>query len=266
LREVFFVRGSAGRLLCVKTLATAPGQGVSTLIIPPFAEEMNKSRHVLAQIARSLGALGHTVLMPDLFGTGDSEGDFGEATLDIWRSDLDLARELLAADGPFHVVAIRAGALLAADFAGRHRVDVLTLVHPVSDGARQIEQFLRLGQAGSFLGKGPRESIATFKQRLVEEDRLEIAGYVLSRQLAEGLAALKLQELSAGQLGRVAWVELAVSAERPLLPASQLVIDDWLTNGVDVCATVIACAQFWATQEIVSCPALIDAIVSAWKD
>jgi exosortase A-associated hydrolase 2 len=227
---------------------------------------MNKSRHVLAAIARSLGALGHTVLLPDLFGTGDSEGDFGDATVDIWRSDLDLARRLLPEDGPLHVLAMRAGALLAVDFARRHCVDALTLVHPVTDGARQLDQFLRLGLAGSFLGKGPRVSIGDLKQRLIDEGHLEVAGYLLSRELAEGLAALRVQESSFGNLGRVNWLELAASAERPLMPTSQLVIDDWLSNGVDVCATVIGCAQFWATQEIAACPALIDAIVSAWKE
>ncbi|WP_058554515.1 hydrolase 2, exosortase A system-associated [Thiohalocapsa sp. ML1] len=266
MRDIVFVRGAAGRLLCVNTVASGTGHRCSTLIIPPFAEEMNKSRHVLAEIARSLGALGHTVLLPDLFGTGDSEGDFGDATLEIWRSDLDVARGLLPNDGPLHVVAMRAGALLAVDFARRHRVDVLSLVHPVTDGARHLDQFLRLGLAGSFLGKGPRESIADLKQRLIDEDRIEIAGYLLSRRLAEGLAALRLQELFVGNLGRVNWLELAVSAERPLLPASQIVIDDWLSNGVDVSTAVIGCAQLWATQEIATCPALIDAIVSAWQD
>jgi exosortase A-associated hydrolase 2 len=265
LREVFFARGVAGRVLCVKTVASVPRR-CSTLIIPPFAEEMNKSRHVLAEVARCLGTLGHTVLLPDLFGTGDSEGDFGDAALDIWHSDLDLARGLLPKDGPLHVVAMRAGALLAVDFVRRHRVDHLTLVHPVTDGARHLDQFLRLGLAGSFLGKGPRESIADLKQRLIDEDRIEIAGYLLSRRLAEGLAALRLQELSVEHPLRVRWLELAASTERPLLPASQSVIDNWLSSGGDVSASVFACAQFWATQEISRCPALIDAIVSAWRD
>ena len=59
--------------------------------IPAFAEEMNKSRRMLAMQAQAFAGQGYAVLVLDLFGTGDSSGDFGEATWDIWLQNIDTA-------------------------------------------------------------------------------------------------------------------------------------------------------------------------------
>src|SRR3546814_1526626 len=49
--------------------------------------EMNRSRRMAALQARALAALGIDVLLLDLFGTGDSAGDFRDARWEIWRED-----------------------------------------------------------------------------------------------------------------------------------------------------------------------------------
>jgi pimeloyl-ACP methyl ester carboxylesterase len=101
MRSAFFLEGSTGSLFCTGFLhPPETGQRRRFLIISPFAEELNKSRHVLAALAAAIGEAGHDVLMPDLFGTGDSAGDFSQATLGIWRTDLDTVIECLGvADG-----------------------------------------------------------------------------------------------------------------------------------------------------------------------
>jgi hypothetical protein len=47
--------------------------------VPPFAEEMNKSRRMIAEVGRRLEGSGVGMLLVDLFGTGDSEGEFAQA-------------------------------------------------------------------------------------------------------------------------------------------------------------------------------------------
>lgn len=54
---------------------------------PPFGEEMNKSRRTLAWSARHFARHGWAVLALDLGGTGDSAGDFGDATWAGWIDD-----------------------------------------------------------------------------------------------------------------------------------------------------------------------------------
>src|SRR5690242_13967142 len=48
---------------------------LSFVYVPPFAEEMNLARRMAALQARALAAVGIGVLLLDLFGTGDSDGD-----------------------------------------------------------------------------------------------------------------------------------------------------------------------------------------------
>ena len=78
-----FIETEHGRLFCLlRTPAPAPGQKV-VLVIPPFAEEMNKSRRMFTLLADALGQQDIALCVFDLFGTGDSSGDFADATLDI---------------------------------------------------------------------------------------------------------------------------------------------------------------------------------------
>ena len=55
MRSAFFLDGVAGSLFCIGTLH-AHDQELrrKILIVPPFAEEMNKSRHVLAALSEGL--------------------------------------------------------------------------------------------------------------------------------------------------------------------------------------------------------------------
>ena len=76
--ETFFLPGSAGQLFCVyrgpADAMQPPETGV--LYVPPFADEMNKARRQAAVQSHALALQGYGVLSVDLFGTGDSEGEF----------------------------------------------------------------------------------------------------------------------------------------------------------------------------------------------
>src|SRR3546814_18536068 len=58
-REALFIDGPAGRLFAIHH-AAAPHcrQGLGLVHLPPFAEEMNRSRRMAALQARALAALG----------------------------------------------------------------------------------------------------------------------------------------------------------------------------------------------------------------
>lgn len=257
MRVAFFLDGAAGRVFCTGALQERQdNQQRRVLIIPPFAEEMNKSRHVLAALSRALEQAGNDVLMPDPYGTGDSEGDFGDATLDIWRADIDAAIQHLGGKGALDLVGLRFGALLAADAASRHAVRSLTLLHPQTAGRQQLTQMLRLRLAGGLMGGGV-ETAAQLKQRLAAGETLEIAGYRLTGQLADDLESLSLAQMCPADVQQVNWIELAPQPDRPLMPASHSVIDAWKAAGVSIDSAIVVCDQFWATQEIAQCPALV---------
>ena len=67
--------------------------------VPAFAEEMNKSRAMVSRQARALAARGYAVVVPDLYGTGDSAGELREATWALWQRNVEAVldcREALA--------------------------------------------------------------------------------------------------------------------------------------------------------------------------
>ena len=265
MREAFFLDGQAGRIFCTGVRhPSAPQEGPrpAALICPPFAEEMNKARHVTAALSRALAQAGYDVLLPDLFGTGDSEGDFGDATLDLWRADIDAGIAHLNSPTSLHLIGLRAGGLLAADAALRHQAKSLVLLHPQTDGRQQLTQFLRLRVAAGLMGDGEKEDLSELREKLADGGSLEIAGYRLSGQLAADLDSLRLIDMPPTSIASVHWIELAPRAGRPLMPASQRVIDAWAGNGVVTRTTSVVCDQFWATQEIAYCAEIIDRTVT----
>jgi hypothetical protein len=109
---------------------------------------------------------------------------------------------------------------------------------------------------------GARERLGDLMRQLEDGNGLEVAGYRLSPALAAGMQSLKLGDLRPSGIERVAWLEAAADAQRPLTPASQAIVDDWIGHGIAVSDAVVPCDAFWATQEIARCDELVDRVVS----
>src|SRR5207302_2704773 len=144
--------GPAGSLAVV--LWEPPSESASrfaALYVPPAADEMNKSRRMASLQARALALLGGTVALLDLRGTGDSEGQHGDATWEGWRADVVCAWHWLRERVPVPSIlwGLRLGSLLAAELASQRVIEpaVLLLWQPVVSGRGYFSQWLRLGTA-----------------------------------------------------------------------------------------------------------------------
>jgi exosortase A-associated hydrolase 2 len=257
-----FVAGSAGRLF-VSCFAPADGADTWLLFVPPFAEEMNKSRRMLARLGYALAAEGIGLCLPDLHGTGDSEGDFGAARMAIWQRDLaDVAGWLQAEHGCRRLLlgGLRYGALLAMSSRGQlPDVTACLLWQPVAKGQQQLTQFLRLRQAAAIMGGGGRETLKDLQQQLDHGQPLEVAGYLLHPELAQAMTGQDLVELAPPAGLPVHWLELARDPARPLMPASAQVIEAWQGQGSQVSTAGVPGDPFWSTQELVDAPELLAA-------
>ena len=103
------------RLFCVTRRRRGARPTTRLLLVPPFAEELNKCRRLMALCAQRLAAAGAEVWWPDLFGTGDSAGAFSDASWSHWVDDLceiDAALAQSAPDAAPAYLALRSGALL----------------------------------------------------------------------------------------------------------------------------------------------------------
>ncbi len=160
---------------------------------------------MVTEVALGLAGRGVATLVPDLYGTGDSEGDFADADWATWRNNLGGAVQWSAAQG--HTVsgllAIRLGAALAvgAQAAGLlPNVTRTVLWHPVFDGARALGQFLRLRTAANMIS-GSRESATDLKARLAQGETIEVAGYGLGGRLAADLESVATPSMLAADPG-----------------------------------------------------------------
>lgn len=235
------------------------------LLFPPFAEELNKSRRMIALQARSFADAGFAVFVVDLFGTGDSAGDFAEARWEKWRADMLCVAEYLRENGVAHLVVwgLRSGALLALDVLGELALPVerILLWQPVIRGEQMMTQFLRLRLAAE-LTKGDGKSAVTtqdLRRGLAHGDALEIAGYSLAPELVTAIDALDLTELAQPGIAPMDWYEITNTPDRPLMPASRAVIEKWKTKEIVVEARSVVGEPFWNTLEIEVAPLLIAA-------
>lgn len=91
---------------------------------------------------------------------------------------------------------------------------------------------------------------------------VEVAGYTVSPALAFALDRAVF-ELPAGFKGRVVWLECQRANQEQIPPAGRLCLDALLAQGLNVELRMINEAPFWQTTEIVECPSLVAASVSA---
>jgi exosortase A-associated hydrolase 2 len=232
------------------------------LLVPPFAEEMNKSRRMMAEMSRAAAGQGWLSVLPDLTGTGDSGGDFADASWGRWHEDLrftiQFARGLAHSGVPLAVLGLRAGSLLAAELAQVTAPQHLLLWGPVTDGRRYLNQFLRLRIAGDLAQEVERKVTTDDLRRLLElGQRCEVAGYSLTSQLSGGLDGARLESCRIPVGTTIHYFEIASEEDVSLSPAAARVLETWRQNGAQTIGRPVIGAPFWASTEIVEVPELI---------
>ncbi|MGF6114731.1 exosortase A-associated hydrolase 2 [Janthinobacterium lividum] len=264
----FFLPASGGQRYCLLHLPP-PGQAArgGILYVHPFAEELNKSRHVAAAQARAFAAAGYSVLQIDLFGCGDSTGDFGEARWDIWHNDLHLACAWMAqrVDGPLTVWGLRLGALLALDFASRPPLPLarLLLWQPELDGRRSIDRFLRLRLATRMLAGTTQEAPGQARAALANGEAVEVAGYLLAPELAQAIDDVSVAALLPAM--PVYWLDYhAADQTGPWSPP--LLARQWRERGAAVHVASFDDGPFWHSGELLACPQLLYATRKLCRD
>ena len=245
----------------------APHQGCQRhdglIHVPAFAEEMNLARRVVAIQARALAASGTGVLILDLFGTGDSDGDFCDARWELWMEDILAAADWLEARGRTQIGlwGLRMGGLLAAAMAaGRpERFKRLLLWQPITDGRSMLTQFLRIRVAASMGSDSDRETTDSLRAELTQKRTIEVAGYALSVELARALDAIRMDGLDLQRGTHVDWFQLSSGMDGRLGATAQRVVDAWRGKGVMLSALSVTGEPFWAAPEASIAEELISA-------
>ena len=269
--ESFFLPALPGQRFCIYHAPHPDTACRGALIyVHPFGDEMNRSRHMVAVQARLLAEKGYGVLLIDLFGCGDSTGEFGDARWEIWLTDLALAKQWLE-DRLFTRIGLwglRLGALLALDFAhsGQSRMAPLILWQPVISGKSFMTELLRMRVAGDMLSEAvtlghDRKAPGTqaLRSALRAGESLEIGGYEIAPALAFAIEALDVKALPVNT-APTHWFNIVRPVEGvgyAHSPALVEVIDAWQRQGADLRMHTAPGLPFWATQELSECPELL---------
>lgn len=257
--EPFFLPLGQESIFCLYLAPQAGQPKGAVLFLPPFAEEMHKSRRMVALQARRFAQAGYAVLQIDLPGCGDSSGDFEDASWDGW---LDCAR---AACGwlrektgkPIILWGLRLGAALAVETAAQTpQIAGLILWQPVTNGENFLNQFLRIRVASEmFSSQQKKTGITELRGLLAAGEAVEIAGYMLPPALALGIDTLRLARTAVSVPTH--WFEVAQTPADSLPPASTSVVAAWKQGGTDIHTHNVTGEAFWASQEIMECPDLL---------
>ena len=261
--------GPPGRRILVlgQSPAGAAVRGGSVLVVPPFGEEMNKSRHLIADATRRLCDAGLASYLPDLHGTGDSEGGFRDASVELWLEDLaTTCRYAQAAGRPVcAILAVRLGCALAVTATRRGALPAVAASvwwQPVLDGKRFLQQFLRLRVAAAGMRGGEQETVESLRAKSAAGESLEVAGYELSPFLVQGLEALSVDGLPA-QAGDLLWIEVVRNeGDAPQLPSTRF-LDRTRAAGANVAVATLASEPFWGATELVRLPRLAELTAAA---
>ncbi len=255
-----FIEGAQGPVFVL--LCVPPGAKNCILFVPPFAEEMNKSRRQFSLTADALADRGLASLVIDPYGTGDSAGNFDDASWNAWTADVAAAIRWAQSRAVPVVgqVAMRLGCALAADAMSRAGLSVHRSLfwQPVANGRQAMTQFLRLRVASSMMDAGGQETVDTLRQRLASGETLEVAGYPLSAQMVSDIEAVRLDQFIDPRLGHLHVIEVSRSSAADLSPAARSLVAAADAAGLPVSGERIAGEPFWSATEIVTNPTLIE--------
>lgn len=248
---LFFRSGDDARLLT----ANGPWKGIAkrgkraVVILPPFAEEMNRCRRLISLTQDALAAQGAPTISIDYFGTGDSAGEFGDARLSHWRSDVADVCALAQSAGAqaITLLGFRFGALLAAEVARDIKpVDRVLAVAPQENLQRVMRQFVRIAATTQDFAAqdtaGLRKPGAS--GQLTNGQAVEIGGYMVSPDLYADFMVKRDIKKSKAALTTL-FVGSGVSAGQPPSPPELRVLNTLRTYSNDVTYSHIDDAQMW---------------------
>lgn len=231
----------------------------AVVVLPPFAEEMNKSRHLLSCVMRQLAATGYSCFMLDNYGTGDSEGDVDIATTAIWRDDLQRLLRQLHTEGFKQVsfIAVRFGTIQLFDLLNYGSLPLpvaqLVLWQPVFDVNKFWQQFVRIKVAEAMTA-GKKISQKDTEQQLKNGETVEIAGYPISPAFYHSLQQLNSSLPRCLNQSNLSWFETSQldSMAQPVRQQLQLLQQHLTVNFVQIKAE-----PYWQSTELASAGELI---------
>lgn len=194
------------------------------LFCDPFAEEKKCAHRVLVEAARAFCAADFGVMRFDYRGTGDSPGEFSEATPELWVQDILAAAQFMRDQlrvPTLGLLGLRLGASLALQAAtASDAIDYLVLWEPVIDGKQYLNQNLRRSMIKSMLTDEDKFDAAHVREAH-GQDVFDFDGYAISGEMRHQIEAIDLLAADPGLSGPSLVVNIS-TREQPAEPYQAL--------------------------------------------
>jgi exosortase A-associated hydrolase 2 len=231
------------------------------IFVPPFGEEMNRCRALVSAQARSFAASGYSCTIIDFYGTGDSQGELHNASLNIWRENIRLTVETLqrGVAAPVILWGFRLGAFIALDFAAKSDIEIESIIlwQPVTSGERYVTQILRQ-RVAALVGKDlAPETTAQIRAKLSQGESVEISGYTVGGTLMQDVENLSLTDMTALCAGKIHWLENVSEPGAALTGATLKAVEKLENLQNDVLLHPFTGPQVWQLHKRDALPELI---------
>ncbi|NMP33048.1 hypothetical protein HII17_15935 [Thalassotalea sp. M1531] len=247
-----FVPAKLGRVF-VSQFGDKQGS-TAILCLPSITEELNLARAILAKQCQAFANKGHPSFIMDYYGSGDSEGEFEDASANQWLDDVISVGQWLVQQGYKNIIllGVRVGALLLATNQEKlHQalpIQAYILWKPVTNGKLFVNQLIRIKQANAMMS-GEGEKI-NWRNEILSGNNTEVAGYLLTAGFIEQLENLSITHDTQWQAPTY-WLELASSN---VSPATKRIVE-----GVEeIMVHTMTTPAFWQVPEIFDLPELTE--------
>ncbi len=256
-----FLECTSGRIFCIQSFPLHC-LGHSVLLVPAFAEEMNSSRRFFALMRRQLCESGFTVIQPDLYGTGDSEGTFDKALWHNWTADLSQLVQSHFRDSShkLSVLSLRCGCLLTQslifsfdELPSPITLENLIYIQPEISGYDVITRLLRQRVARSRLSGKSSETTQLLWQKLEQGKNVQSAGYEIGSELAMQMRECRLNtKKSQAAATNQVWIEMTPDSN------TDAITDQWTLHR-------ISSQPFWQMHDIEPVYEVVSAITELFN-
>lgn len=208
--EASFREVSGSHVFTVAYLPAGSVQMGVVICCSLLVEQLTNYRHEVL-LARALASRGFAVQRFHYRGTGHSEGEEAEISLDTMAADaLGAAAWLQSRTGAQQLafMGTRWGALVAAMVAREHPGGPLVLWDPIVDGGRYFRELIRGRLVREMKDPRAAAGAGSWKDELDQKGRIDILGYPLHRSLYDSGRTVRLDRFLAERTAPALLVQL----------------------------------------------------------
>lgn len=238
------------------------GDPQTVIFVPPFAEEMNRSKRMYVLCARLLADAGIHSLCFDFAGTGDSSGGWGDFDYSDWKNNLiDVCRLAKNLTSNISLVTLRDSALISLNLIKQAdiQIDKCILWDPIDSGEVLIRQLVRMKIASAMAGDLKKITTKEVLESVEQSGFLEVGGYHVSSDLIDQIKSEKMSDSLEAvlTLTELHWMTTGKSASNNAMPIclSKLNLTDVMLKQLTMHA--VNDVKFWMQQEVTISPLLL---------